>query len=213
MWVIGFGVLSYLVGAIPFGLLISRAKGVDIRKVGSGNIGATNVFRSVSKTLGILTFVADALKGWGPAWVFPLVVAKVSGAACPGGLGLAYGALAIVGHTWPVYLGFKGGKGVATSAGALIGIAPAATGVGLLCWVVVFASSRYVSLASIVAAVTVAGAAWVMYRGAGLGLPVALTVLSALIVWRHKANIRRLLDGTEHRFSKKKSAEADPAAK
>lgn len=211
-WVIGFGVVAYLVGAIPFGLLISRAKGVDIRKVGSGNIGATNVFRAVSKPLGILTFVADALKGWVPAWVFPLVVARVVEAGVPGELGLAYGALAIMGHTWPVYLGFKGGKGVATSAGALIGIAPAATGVGLLCWVLVFAVSRYVSLASMVAAATVAVAAWVMYRGAGLGLPVALTVLSALIVWRHKANIRRLLDGTEHRFSKKKSA-ADSAAK
>lgn len=213
MWVIGLGVAAYLIGAIPFGLLISRAKGVDIRKVGSGNIGATNVFRSVSKPLGILTFSADALKGWVPAWVFPLVAAKVSGVAVPGGIGLAYAALAIMGHTWPVYIGFKGGKGVATSAGALVGIAPAATGIGLLVWAVVFAVSRYVSLASIVAAATVAVASWVLYRGAGMGLPVALTVLSVLIIWRHKGNIQRLLNGTEHRFSRKKPAAGDPAAK
>jgi len=211
--VIGFGGLAYLVGAIPFGLLISRAKGVDIRKVGSGNIGATNVFRSVSKMLGVLTFFADALKGWVPAWVFPMLVVKLSGADVPVELGLAYAALAIMGHTWPVYLGFKGGKGVATSAGALIGIAPAATGIGLLCWAVVFAVSRYVSLASIVATVVVAGSAWVIYRDQGLALPVALTVLAALIVWRHKANIQRLMNGTEHRFSKKTPAATDAVAK
>lgn len=210
--VIGFGVLAYLVGAIPFGMLIARAKGVDIRKVGSGNIGATNVFRSVSKTLGVLTFIADALKGWVPAWIFPIVVANLFGTTCPAGLGLAYAALAIMGHTWPVYIGFKGGKGVATSAGALIGIAPVETGVGLLCWVVVFAVSRYVSLASIVAVVTVAVFAWMRDRGQGLGLPVALTALALLIVWRHKGNIQRLLNGTEHRFSKKKKASPDAAA-
>jgi glycerol-3-phosphate acyltransferase PlsY len=210
--VIGFGILAYLVGAIPFGMLIARAKGVDIRKVGSGNIGATNVFRSVSKTLGILTFMADALKGWAPAWIFPIVVAKLSGTACPVGLGLAYAALAIMGHTWSVYIGFKGGKGVATSAGALIGIAPVETGIGLLCWVVVFAVSRYVSLASIVAVVTVAVFAWVRDREQGLGLPVALTALALLIVWRHKGNIQRLLNGTEHRFSKTKKAAPDAAA-
>lgn len=205
-WVVaaGFGALAYLVGAVPFGLLISRAKGVDIRAVGSGNIGATNVFRSVSKTLGILTFVADALKGWVPAWLFPRLAARLTGVELPEGMGLAYAALAIVGHTWPVYLKFKGGKGVATSAGALIGIAPAATGIGLLCWIAVFGVSRYVSLASIAAAVVVAGSAWFLYRGRGPGLPVALTLLAVLIVWRHKSNIQRLLQGTEHRFSRKK---------
>lgn len=206
------GLLAYLVGAVPFGLLFSRAKGVDIRKVGSGNIGATNVFRSVSKTLGILTFVADALKGWVPAWVFPLVAARLTGADAPDGLGLCYAALAIAGHTWPVYLKFKGGKGVATSAGALIGIAPASTGTGLLVWIFVFALSRYVSLASIVAAALVAGSAWVFYREQGPGLPVALTLLAALIVWRHKANIQRLLNGTEHRFSRKKTGAANGQA-
>ncbi len=211
-WVVtmALGVLAYLVGAIPFGLLISRARGVNIRKVGSGNIGATNVFRSVSKTLGILTFAADALKGWGPAWGFPGLAAVLCGAPVPEWLGLAFAALAIAGHTWPVYLRFRGGKGVATSTGALIGIAPAATGIGLLCWIAVFAASRYVSLASIAAALAVAGAAWVLYRGWGMELPVALTLLAALIIGRHKANIQRLLAGTEHRFSKKKAAASGP---
>ncbi len=206
MGMAGFGLCAYLVGAIPFGLLLARLKGVDIRNVGSGNIGATNVFRSVSKTLGILTFLADALKGWVPAWIFPRLAEGLTGVAVPDWLGLCYAALAIAGHTWPVYLKFKGGKGVATSAGALIGIAPAATGIGLLCWIVVFILSRYVSVASILAAVSVAGSAWFLYREEGLGLPVALTVLAALIVWRHKANIQRLRNGTEHRFDRKKSA-------
>ena len=118
-------------------------------------------------------------------------------------LAVAYATLAIVGHTWPVYLKFKGGKGVATSAGALIGIAPAAVGVGLLVWIVLMAVSRYVSVASIGAAAAVPIAAWVFYRGQGLTVPVALTVLATLIVWRHRGNIQRLRAGTEHRFGKK----------
>ena len=127
--VAGLGLASYLIGAVPFGLLVARLKGVDITKVGSGNIGATNVFRSVSKPLGILTFVLDALKGWGPAWFFPRLVQGGDAITAAGpALAVAYATLAIVGHTWPVYLKFKGGKGVATSAGALIGIAPAAVG-------------------------------------------------------------------------------------
>lgn len=209
--VISLGALAYLIGAIPFGLLIAKARGVDIRKVGSGNIGATNVFRSVSKTLGILTFLADALKGWIPAYIFPLLAAWLTGAEAAEGLRLVFAALAIAGHTWPVYIGFKGGKGVATSAGALIGIAPAATGIGLACWIVVFAASRYVSLASIAAAVAVGAGGWVLYRDRGLTLPVALMVLAALIIWRHKANIQRLLNGTEHRFTKKKAASGNGA--
>jgi len=196
----GFGVLAYLLGALPNGFLLARSKGVDIRKVGSGNIGATNVFRSVSKTLGILTFIADAVKGLVPALVFPYLVTRISGGPVPSWLGIGYAALAIAGHTWPVYLGFKGGKGVATSAGALIGIAPGATGIGFLAWIVVFLVSRYVSVASIVAALAVPAAAWCLYRGEGLLLPIFLTVLGASIVLRHKSNLQRLASGTEHRF-------------
>lgn len=203
--VVGLAAASYLIGAVPFGLLVARLKGVDITKVGSGNIGATNVFRSVSKPLGILTFVFDAAKGWLPAWFFPGWTAGSGHAADPA-LGVLFAALAIAGHTWPVYLRFKGGKGVATSAGALIGIAPQAVGVGLLVWVAAFAISRYVSVASIAAAVVVPAFAWRQWwvaSGASPLLPVALTLLGAMIVWRHRGNIQRLQAGTEHRFGRK----------
>ena len=194
----GFGLLAYLIGSIPNGLLIARAKGVDIRRVGSGNIGATNVFRSVNKTLGILTFFGDALKGWLPAWVFPKLVACLAGPEVSPWLGIVYAALAIAGHTWPVYLKFKGGKGVATSAGALLGLAPGAVGIGFLAWIVVFLSFRYVSAASVAAALAVPATAWWLYRDAVL--PTFLSVLGVLIVLRHKSNLQRLVSGTEHRF-------------
>jgi len=199
-----FGVLAYLLGAIPNGFLIAKAKGIDIRKVGSGNIGATNVYRSVSKALGILTFALDSLKGAIPALWFPVQAAHCAQTSLPAWLPLLFGGLAIAGHTWPVYLKFKGGKGVATSAGALIGIAPAATGIGVLCWFVTLVTIRYMSVASIVAAVAVPAAGWWLYRANGLALPLALTALGALIIWRHKGNIQRLMNGSESRFEFKK---------
>ena len=203
----GLAALAYLLGAIPNGFLIAKAKGIDIRKVGSGNIGATNVYRSVSKTLGILTFALDAVKGAVPALVFPVLVTHCSNAPAPTWLSLLFGGLAIAGHTWPVYLKFKGGKGVATSAGALIGIAPGATGIGVLCWFVALVGTRYMSVASIVAAIAVPAAGWWLYRGQGIALPVALTLLGALIIWRHKGNIERLMKGAENRFEFKKKTE------
>jgi len=198
------GVLAYLLGAIPFGLLIARAKGVDIRAVGSGNIGATNVFRALGKGWGILAFACDALKGFIPASVFPLLAKtlwKFDGDAV---LPLVCACLAIAGHNWPVYLRFKGGKGVATSVGALIGLAPVAAGVGLLTWALVFVATRYVSVASIAAAFMVAGAVWFFYAQSGILLPVVLTALCGLVIWRHKSNIQRLIHGSENRFEFKK---------
>ncbi|HMP76660.1 MAG TPA: glycerol-3-phosphate 1-O-acyltransferase PlsY [Kiritimatiellia bacterium] len=195
---------SYLLGAIPFGLLLGKLKGIDVRTVGSKNIGATNVLRSVGKPWGIATFVLDALKGFLPALVFP-GAANALGAEFQT-LELARlvgGAAAILGHNFPVYLGFKGGKGVATSAGALLGIAPWAVAVGLAVWALFFFTLRYVSLASIVAALSVPVVAWWQYRDAGLATPIALTILAVLIILRHRANIRRLLNGTEHRFERK----------
>jgi glycerol-3-phosphate acyltransferase PlsY len=202
---IGFALVAYLLGAIPNGLLIGRINGVDIRQVGSGNIGATNVFRSLGKGWGILTFVLDALKGWIPAFVFPLLLARLTGQPVNRDFGIFFGVAAIAGHNWPVYLGFKGGKGVATSAGVLIGIAPAAVLVGALCWGVVCAVSRYVSLASIAAAIAVPIAGWILYLPQrGPLLPGVLTVLGAVIIIRHRANIQRLRAGTENRFGRKK---------
>ena len=125
------GALAYLLGAIPFGLLIARANGVDIRKVGSGNIGATNVFRALGKKWGILAFTCDALKGFIPASLFPFLAKTIGAPGDDSVLSLVCACLAIAGHNWPVYLRFKGGKGVATSVGALIGLAPSAAGIGL----------------------------------------------------------------------------------
>ena len=191
---------SYLLGSVPFGLLIARMRGVDIRKVGSGNIGATNVLRSVGKPWGILTFVCDALKGLLPALAGRYIPA-------PGlpvdALPIACGFAAILGHNFPVFLGFKGGKGVATSAGALVGIAPLAVVIGLAVWLVSFFAFRFVSLASIAAALCIPVAAWFLYGAQGPLLPCALAVLGALVIYRHKSNIGRLLNGTEHRFAKK----------
>lgn len=201
------GAVSYLLGAVPFGLLVARGRGVDIRKVGSGNIGATNVFRSVSRSLGILTFALDVAKGYVPAGLFPLAVKRL-GLDCDGDtLAVVCGLLAVAGHNWPVYLGFKGGKGIATSAGALLGFAPVATGIGLGTWVVVFGLTRYVSVGSMAACVVVAGASWWTCRNRGILIPVVLTLLCAVAIWRHRGNIRRLLDGTEHRFGRKKQGE------
>lgn len=195
---------SYLLGAVPFGLLFARLKGIDIRAVGSGNIGATNVMRAVGKPWGIATFACDALKGFVPAFFFPMIgISSDWNFQSLEILSVLCGVAAILGHNFPVYLRFKGGKGVATSAGALLGIAPAAVAIGLATWALFFFTLRYVSLASIVAALTIPVSGWFLYRTNGLLLPITLTVLGLLVVWRHKANIRRLLDGTEGRFGKK----------
>lgn len=197
---------GYLCGAMPFAYILARLKGVDIRKVGSGNVGATNVFRSVSKGLGILTFVADALKGFLPAWLLPLCAVRWLDVPAGPGLGLLGGCAAVAGHTWPVFLKFKGGKGVATSAGMLLGVAPAAMGIGLAAWILLFAATRYVSVASMAAAAATPGAAWWLYGASDRLRPAVLTVLGLIIVLRHRANIGRLLKGTELRMGSKSRA-------
>jgi glycerol-3-phosphate acyltransferase PlsY len=191
--------LAYLIGSVPFGLLLARTKGQDIRKLGSGNIGATNVLRTLGKPLGITCFVLDVLKGVLPALFFP-IIGKLS-ADFPG-IGILFGAAAILGHNFPVFLKFKGGKGVATSAGVLLGVAPLAVVIGLLTWVIVFYVSGYVSLGSIIASLAVAVTAWI--AGYSAVTASALTLLGALSVWRHRSNIQRLRAGTENRFERKK---------
>jgi acyl phosphate:glycerol-3-phosphate acyltransferase len=195
---------AYLLGAMPFGYVISRARGIDIRQRGSGNIGATNVFRSVGKTWGVLTFICDFLKGFVAAFFFPLAAVHLAPSASPEILRVLCAFMAVAGHNWPVFLGFRGGKGVATSAGALLGIAWQAVLVGVGVWVVLFLLTRYVSVASIVSAFAIAGAAWPLYAKHGRLIPIALTLLGVIIVWRHKGNIQLLLNGAENRFEFKK---------
>ena len=190
---------AYLLGAIPNGLLIARLKGIDLQKVGSGNIGATNVFRCVGKGWGIAAFVLDAVKGFVPAFCFPMLVPDA-----PNWLGLACGVAAVAGHNWPVWLKFKGGKGVSTSAGMLLGIAPAAVGIGFLVFAVTVALTRFVSLGSILAAIAVPAAYLAMNGTDNRLLAGALIAMGALVVLKHRANVRRLLAGTEPRIVGKK---------
>ena len=176
-------VAAYLLGAIPFGLLIGKARGVDVRTVGSRNIGATNVFRCVGARWGILAFACDMLKGFGGVWC----------AALPS---------AMLGHIFPVWLGFRGGKGVSTALGLLLGVAPLAAGVGLGAWVLSFLASRYVSLASCLAAVVVGAMVWTpLYATHPLWFAILITILAALAILKHRANLARLAKGTENRFA------------
>lgn len=193
--------LAYLIGSVPFGLLLAKTRGVDIRTVGSGNIGATNVLRTLGKPLGITCFVLDVLKGYLPAKLLPLIATLLCPNAVGPNIGILFGAAAILGHNFPVFLKFKGGKGVATSAGVLLGVAPLAVGIGLLTWAVVFFVSGYVSLGSIVASLAVIATAWI--AGYATVTATALTLLGALSIWRHRSNIQRLMAGTENRFEKK----------
>lgn len=199
--------IAYLLGAVPFGFLVARARGIDIRTVGSGNIGATNVLRSVGKSWGILTLLLDALKGLIPAAVFPVLARIYFGVETDEIMRVACGCTAVIGHNCPVYLKFKGGKGIATTAGALIGIAPLALLCGIATFALVFGISRMVALGSITAATIIPIAAWLLYRDQGRLIPIVLTVLGLLAIWRHRPNIRRMLSGTENRivFGKSKS--------
>ena len=190
---------AYLMGSIPNGLLLARLKGVDLQKVGSGNIGATNVYRCVGKGWGVAAFVLDAVKGFVPAFVFPRLVDSA-----PPWLGLACGIAAVAGHNWPVWLKFKGGKGVSTSAGMLLGIAPAAVGIGFAVFALVVALTRFVSLGSILAAIAVPAAYLGLYGAGNRLLAGALVAMGALVVVKHRANIRRLLAGTEPRITGRK---------
>lgn len=209
VWFVG-GVLAYLLGSIPFGYLMAKAHGKDIRTLGSGNIGATNVFRSIGKTQGIITFLLDFFKGAAGVWLVPVVALSLFGTGVTASvaryLPLFCGAMTVIGHNWTCFLGFKGGKGVATSAGMLLALAPAAIGIAFAVWVVLFLSTRYVSVASIGAAAVLAVEVWILPSCVrqGIVLQVVLTALAILAIVKHHANIGRLIAGTESRFTFKK---------
>jgi acyl phosphate:glycerol-3-phosphate acyltransferase len=184
---------AYLTGSIPFSFLVARLFGVrDVRAVGSGNVGATNVMRSAGRSAGILAFLLDASKGALAAFVVQRL--EGSGSVLPP---LA-GAAAVLGHMYPVWLGFRGGKGVATGAGAFLPLAPVATAVGLLAFALTLGLSRFVSVASMVGALALAASTFLTARPPATcwtALAIAL-----FVVWKHRANLQRLGAGTETRI-------------
>jgi len=198
--------VGYFLGALPFGYLVARANGVDIFSVGSGSPGATNVKRSVSPGAGNLVFALDALKGAvASGWLLVVPVAVSAGRETESQIAGLAGAL--LGHSYSCFTRFRGGKGVATGAGGLLVLAPVATLVAAVVWIGTFYASRYVSLASILAAVVLPIAAWLL---GGAPLLIGFTSLVGLfVVIRHRANLRRLLDGTENKFVRR-SERKDP---
>lgn len=182
--------LAYLLGSIPFSLIIARLfKGIDIRNHGSGNIGATNVLRTVGKKEAALALIADILKGVLPVLFTVFVLEEVWIAATA--------VFVVLGHVFPIFAGFKGGKGVATSLGALIVIIPAGVTVSLIVWILVLIVFRYASLASISAAIALPAICW------GLTTPLAFTAAASInaviIILKHTGNIKRLITGTENK--------------
>ncbi|MBK1790170.1 glycerol-3-phosphate 1-O-acyltransferase PlsY [Persicirhabdus sediminis] len=226
-------IASFLLGSIPFGLIIAKSKGINIREHGSGNIGATNVLRVVGKKYGISCFILDFFKGFTPT-VIAAAVFLIEGEqpliAIPAlesfattytadqrslaqTLIILTGLLSILGHNYSPWVGFKGGKGIATSAGVLVGLLPwPAITILVLVWVILFFTTKYVSVASIGAAISVpivciygsyahgkiADGTW------NIPLFIFALVIAALATWRHKSNIQNLINGTEHRFGSKK---------
>jgi len=209
VWFLAFAVccLGYLFGSFPSGYFAGRFAGVDIRSVGSGNIGATNVLRALGKRWGYAVFFVDTFKGFA-AVRLALFLAEHLTFARPHAVyfGILAAVMCVIGHTCPVWLRFKGGKGVATSAGAIFGLMPLAAVIIFLVWVVVFEITRYVSVASLVAALALPVTVALLIRWKiieGPGLLYFSTVLAILVVWRHRSNFSRLLKGTEQRFTRK----------
>ncbi len=182
---------AYLLGSVPTGLLLAKAAGVDIRAAGSGNIGATNVYRTLGRTVGVLTLVGDCLKG-----LLPVLAARYLGVtdAWIAAAGLA----AFLGHVYTIFLGFKGGKGVATALGVFLGVSPLAVLFAVAIFALLVWKWRYISLGSISAASAMPILVALLDRRP---LLVGMTVVVAtLVIWKHRENIGRLRDGTENRF-------------
>jgi glycerol-3-phosphate acyltransferase PlsY len=187
---------AYLLGSVPFSYLVARRRGVDVRTVGSGNVGATNVMRSVGRAAGLLAFALDFAKGAAASLLGQVVEPRSP-------LPALCAAMAVLGHMYPVWLRFRGGKGVATGAGAFLPLVPAATVAGLVTFAAVLATSRYVSLASIAGTLVLAVAAFLL--GAPAAVVRAAAGMAVLIVWKHRANLQRLARGTESRLGARRA--------
>jgi glycerol-3-phosphate acyltransferase PlsY len=190
-------IIGYLTGSIPFAFLVARRAGIDVRVAGSGNVGAANVMRTTGTGPAVAAMLLDVAKG-----ALSVLAAGLSG----GGLAVASmsGAAAIVGHIYPVWLRFRGGKGVAVAAGVFAVLTPLATGIVVAMFIAVVWATRYVSLGSIAATLALPPVAWL--AGAPIAVVAAAAGSAALIVFRHRANLRRLWDGTERRIARRRPA-------
>jgi glycerol-3-phosphate acyltransferase PlsY len=199
--------LSYLLGSIPAGYLAGRIAGIDIRKVGSGNIGATNVTRTLGRRYGYPVFLVDFAKGAAAVGISILLAQNLQpGSTSTELYGIAAAVFCVLGHTFPVWLGFKGGKGVATSAGALFALMPLAALIGIVVWVLTFEVTRYVSVASITTATVLPLAVLALTYAKhtnGMALFYFSLCLAAVVISRHRSNLSRLAHGTEPRFKRK----------
>ncbi len=210
---------AYLLGSIPFGFLAAKAKGIDIRAVGSGNIGATNAMRVLGKPAGIAVLLLDVAKGYVacaflPPIIYNWLIPHYSGLFryfqdTPVEFQMRFyvvaGIFAVLGHNYTCWLKFKGGKGIATTAGVYLALAPWAVLVALVVFIVAILLTKYVSVGSISAAVALPVTVWVMTPH-NLFLGIVTTALGALAIYKHKSNIQRLLAGTENRFGQKKES-------
>jgi len=182
---------AYLLGSIPTGLLLGKAYGIDVRQEGSGNIGATNLYRTVGRKVGILTLIGDCLKG-----LLPVMAVKYS--TLPGDYAAWIGLAAFCGHVFSVFLKFKGGKGVATALGVFLALAPLALAIAVIVFAALMLGWRYVSLGSICAAAVMPAA--VALLGGDRTVVLVSLLISLIVIIRHHENIRRLIAGTENRF-------------
>lgn len=211
-------VAAYLPGSIPTGFLVAKAKGVDIRKTGSGNIGATNAMRVLGKPAGIFVLLLDALKGVVAVWlgtyicVYSVTYPRLGLDLVPNSgfdgwypverFQILAGIFAVLGHNYTCWLKFKGGKGIATTAGVYLALAPIALGIAFIVFILTILVTRYVSVGSIVAAIALPVAVWILAPH-NLLLGIVTTALGALAIYKHKSNIQRLMAGTENRLGKK----------
>jgi len=186
--------IAYLIGSIPFSYLVARRKGIDVRTVGSGNVGATNVMRSAGRAAGLAAFALDFLKGSLATWLALRLAGPTIAAVAA--------VIAVLGHMYPAWLSFKGGKGVATGAGAFLPILPVAAVIGLLTFGVVAWLTRYASAGSIAGTSALPVVAWLMRAPAAS--TIAAAIAAALIVWKHRENIRRIAAGSERRMGARK---------
>ena len=192
--------IAYLAGSIPSAYVAGKLKGVDLRQHGSGNLGATNVVRVLGTRIGVVVFTADVLKGFLPVYFLPPYADTLR----PGLWALAFGVAAIVGHVKPVFLlGRGGGKGVATGAGVFAALAPIPSLIAFGIWILVFVTSRYVSLASLAGAVSLPLLILLLQGDRYSAIFLASLVIATFVIWTHRANIGRLRRGEEHRFVKK----------